>query len=165
MLTRIVTGFEVLAVGSGMFKATPYGEAMVCQQIGSETGSLSVLAAETELPPVEERPFVQLSYDEVDGQELDRILGSDICAANGAVGFPGPLAPAKPTPQILLFELGALARRLRAMDPQLTEEFDSHGTDAIMGSREATATEYLVLGLLHCIAWCEANRAALMISW
>src|SRR3970040_2090607 len=96
MLSRIdQVHHELSATGhrSAMFKAIPYGEVMVRQQIGNAAANaascLSALAAETTLPPFDERPFVQLSYDEIDGQALDRILGSDICAANCAVGLPG----------------------------------------------------------------------------
>ena len=151
-----------------MFKAIPHGEKAFRQRVGSEvdaTGDLLALANDTELPPPEERPFVQLSYNEITGQELDRILGGDICAATCIVGLPGGTERALPGTDVLLVPLSNLANRLRTAEPQLAMEFDAHGTDAIMASREVTVAEYLVLGMLHCIAWCDTRRAALMISW
>lgn len=118
-------------------------------------------------------PFVQLAYDEIDNQEIDRLLGyAEIPSANAPIGLNGDFAPVRlgtdPRTQILVFSLSRLEEHLNTQEPGVVQSIRQLGSmDAFVAQRgdAMTATEYLTSGVLACIEFCKKNKQALVITW
>lgn len=118
-------------------------------------------------------PFVQLAYDEIDNQEIDRLLGyAEIPSANAPIGLNGDFAPVRlgtdPRSEILVFSLSRLEEHLNRQEPGVVQSIRRFGSmDAFVAQRgdAMTATEYLAGGVLACIEFCKKNNQALMITW
>ena len=117
--------------------------------------------------------FLQVGYNEIAGEELDRILGyRGIAQANKPIGLPcefDAFSWARSTgSETLLFPLSGLYSHFREVAPVIFNEFGTYGSmDAYVDFKgdEMTAVEYLVAGSLECIAFCNRNRFGLALHW
>jgi len=117
-------------------------------------------------------PFVQLSYDELEGAEMDRLLGyAGIPQSNRPIGLIGDFNPTVIEPsgnERLLFPVQGLAQHFRSVAPDVFDAFNAAGSmDAFADQRgdQMSATEYLVGGTLECIRACERMHLALCFRW
>ena len=118
-------------------------------------------------------PFLQLSYDEIDTQEIDRLLGyADISNTNTPIGLDGDFHPriigTNAETHVLLFPLQELEEHLTKCEPATIRMLKDLGSmDAFVNERgeEMTAVEYLAAGIVACILFCKKNNQALTISW
>jgi hypothetical protein len=126
--------------------------------------------------PVSDRrhgPFVQLAYDEIRKEEIDRLLGyAEISSSNAPIGLEGDFPPVRigtdPRSQILIFSLSRLEEHLLRQEPDLVQLIRELGSmDAFVAYRgEAmTACEYLTGGLLGCMEFCRKHKQGLAIQW
>lgn len=118
----------------------------------------------------QDHPFVQLSSDEMAGEEIDQILGyEEIPRFDAPIGLPLDFEPiALGGRKILVFPLERLAESLRAADGGLVAELDDAGSmSAFIEKRkgEISAREYLIGGTWECIRYCRKRDHALEIRW
>jgi hypothetical protein len=86
--------------------------------------------------------------------------------ANAAIGVPQAIEPRALGKGLLIFSLPGLEAHLRQAAPEIIAEYDrAGGLQTFVDSREASAFEYLVTGLIECILWCVTHNAALCIRW
>ena len=150
-----------------MFKIIPYGRGHILGDFDNEaSGLLASLVSDAELCDPAERPFVQLSHQEIPEDDVEEVLGyAGITKANSPVGLPCDFEPER-VGQYLLFPLAQLEDHLRQTQGELIAEYERHGSlEEFLDSRDMPARDYLVAGLLDCINWCRKHRAALIIRW
>jgi hypothetical protein len=154
-----------------MFTIIPNGQTTILKQFGEmsaeATALLSSVVPDSQLPPSADRPSIQLAHSEITDDEVERALGyAGITKANGPVGVPVPTAPSPVGRDFLIFSLQELEMHLRQTARDTVADYERvGGMSAFVESREITAFEYLVAGLIECIRWCIAHRAALSIRW
>ena len=154
-----------------MFTVIPNGQTTILKQFGDmsaqATALLSSVVPDSQLPPPAERPSVQLAHSEIADGEIERALGyGGITKANGPIGIPVPTAPPLVGRDFLIFSLQDLETHLRQTARVTVADYERAGNlRAFVESRELTAFEYLVAGLVECIRWCVAHHAALSIRW
>lgn len=154
-----------------MFAIIPNGQTTILKQFGETsaeaTALLSSVVPDSQLPPTADRPSIQLAYSEITDDEIERALGyAGLTKANGPVGVPVPTAPRPVGRDFLIFSLQELEMNLRQTASDTVADYERvGGMSAFVESREITAFEYLVAGLIECIRWCIAHRAALSIRW
>lgn len=113
-------------------------------------------------------PCLQLAYDEIEGAEIDTLLGyAGIPQANSPLGLPGTFAPTTTSGGWLLFPLDDLAAHLRSAAPDVAAAYEHAGS---VEAYEATAEEfgareYLVAGTLETLRFCTEHGLALHIRW
>lgn len=115
-------------------------------------------------------PFVQLSRDEMSGDELDQILGyREIPSFDGPIGLPLAFEPiAIGGRKILVFPLAAFLDSLREVDGALVAELESAGSMSSFiekRNEEISAREYLIGGTWECVRYCRERAHALQIRW
>lgn len=118
-------------------------------------------------------PFVQLGYDEIADEEINRLLGyAGIASVNAPIGLNGDFAPVligtEPKTQVLLFSLPRLEQHLSTVEPDLVRQIRNLGSmDSLVDKRcdALTASEYLTGGLLACIEYCRTKDQAIIIKW
>jgi len=154
-----------------MFTIIPNGQTTLLQQFGALSGEvtslLSSVVPDSQLPSASDRPSVQLAHSEITDEDVNRVLGyAGIIKANAPVGISGPTEPRALGRDFLIFSLSGLEAHLREVASDTITECDrAGGFHAFVESREVSAFEYLVAGLIECIRWCEVHRAALSIRW
>ena len=127
-------------------------------------------------PVSEDHPFIQLAYDEINRDALDRILAyANIASANRPLGLPCDFAPliAHGTDgnEWQLYPLSGLDQHLRAINSETIEMLDGYESlDALLNSLEndgndITAEEYLVLALTEAIRFCKERNVGLATHW
>lgn len=150
-----------------MFKIIPCGRGQILGDLNCEASSLlASLVSDAELCHPAERPFVQLSHQEIPEDDVGAVLGyAGITKANSPIGLPCDFEPER-VGHYLLFPLAQLEDHLRQTQGELISEYQRHGSLAeFLESRDMSARDYLVVGLLDCINWCRRHRAALIIRW
>jgi hypothetical protein len=151
-----------------MFTIIPYGRGHLPGDDGSDaTDLLASLVPDTQLCDPAQRPFVELSHQEIPEVDVEAVLGyAGITKANAPVGLPGDFEPRTVARNCLLFPLSGLEAHLRRTDAGVIAEYERHSTiEQFLESRDMSARDYLVAGLLECIKWCRKHRAALTIRW
>jgi hypothetical protein len=151
-----------------MFTIIPYGRGAILKSEASGAEDLlTSVVPDEQLCPSAERPFVQLSHQEVPAQDVEQVLGyAGITASNSPIGLPCDFEPRKLGRNCLLFPLRHLEAHVRRAHPGLIAEYERHSSfEKFLDSREMPARDYLVAGLLECIKWCFQNRAPLTIRW
>jgi hypothetical protein len=154
-----------------MFTIIPKGRTSVLEQIGENGDEVVALLAsvvpDSQLPLSPDRPSVQLAHSEIADDEVERALGyGGITKADSPIGLPTAMAPVALGGDHLIFSLRDLEAHLRQTAPDLSAEYDrAGGFRPFVESRELSAFEHLVAGLLECIQWCLSHRAALSIRW
>src|SRR6185369_16138602 len=79
-----------------MFTIIPYGQGKLPAACGEAPDLLASVVPDGQLCDPAQRPFVQLSYQEIPADEIDAVLGyAGIAAANAPVGLPGEFEPRK----------------------------------------------------------------------
>jgi hypothetical protein len=151
-----------------MFTIIPYGQNKILGSNASEAAEiLAAVVPDEQLCDPGQRPFVQLSHQEIPEEDVERVLGyAGITAANAPVGIPCDFEPRKLGRDYLLFPLPRLEAHLRSIQPNVITEYERYSSlDQFLESRDMEARDYLVAGLLECIKWCCKHRAALTIRW
>ena len=151
-----------------MFTIIPYGQNKIPGGSASEAADLlAAVVPDEQLCEPSQRPFVELSHQEIPGEDVETVLGyAGITTANAPVGLPCDFEPRKLGQDYLLFSLPRLEAHLRKTQPAVIEEYERCTSfEQFLDSRDMDAREYLVAGLLECIKWCRKNRAALTIRW
>ena len=140
---------------------------MLSNSDGQAADLLASVVPDTDLCDPAQRPFVQLSHQEIPEDDVEAVLGyAGITAANAPIGLPGDFEPRKVGRNCLLFPLSGLEAHLRRTDAGVIAEYERHRSiEEFLGSRDMPARDYLVAGLLECIKWCCKHRAALTIRW
>jgi hypothetical protein len=149
-----------------MFTIIPYGQG----KLPGDSEAADLLASivhDAQLCDPGQRPSVQLSHQEIPGNDVEAVLGyAGITAANAPVGLPGDFEPRKIGRDYLLFPLSGLEAHLRKTQSEVIAEYERHSSfEQFLASRDMPARDYLVAGLLECIKWCREHRAALTIRW
>ncbi len=127
-------------------------------------------------PNLEDHPFIQVSYDEIGLESLDRILGyANIVNSNQPLGLPYDFTPFaahnSEGNEFLLYPLAGLDHHLRTNHPEIMERLKGHTSlDSFFASLEnqgndVTAEEYLVLTLTHAIRFCSERKIGLATQW
>lgn len=150
-----------------MFRIIPYGREHLLGEFSGETASLlASLVSDTGLSDPAQRPFVQLSHQDIPEDDVEAVLGyAGITKAHAPVGLPCDFEP-ESVGQYFLFPLAKLEDHLRQTQGELIAEYERQGSlDEFLESRDMPARDYLVAGLLDCINWCRKYRAALIICW
>jgi len=158
---------EIYPIFYGVLKNKMLGLEVKHQAIWNEIVSHGIGA----IP--DRRPFVQIGYDEIPGEELDRLLGfSGIVQANEPIGLPCEFDAftwqTTSGSDVLLFPLNGLRSHFRMVVPEVYWEFEtSRSMDSFAKIRgdAMTPTEYLVGGSIECISFCERNRLGLAFRW
>jgi hypothetical protein len=154
-----------------MFTIIPNGQTTLLQQFGALSSEVASLLAsvvpDSQLPPASDRPSVQLPHSEITDDDMERALGyAGIIKANAPVGIPAATEPRAVGRDFLIFSMSGLETHLREVASDTITEYErAGGFHAFVESREVSAFEYLVSGLVECIRWCEMHRAALSIRW
>jgi hypothetical protein len=141
------------------------------EQIPSECKNLLSALHSTGDPTFQ--PTIQLSYDEISGHDIDRLLGyAGISSANTPIGIDAAFLPlvlgTDPKSQVLLFSLAELEAHLARAEPAIAERFRTLGSmDQFVADRgdAMTAVEYLTGGTLECISFCRAKKQAMIVRW
>jgi hypothetical protein len=130
------------------------------------------LASYVNAPEPAPQPLVQISYDEIVGEELDRLLGyAGIPKSNRPIGLVGEFPPfvvGTLGGGCLVFPVKGLYRHFSEMAPDLFNRFANCGSmDSVCKRRgeEMTVVEYLIGGVLECIKVCQDFHMALTIRW
>jgi hypothetical protein len=121
----------------------------------------------------DKRLFLQVGYDEIDGEELDQILGyMGIAQANNPIGLPCEFKAftwrSASGNESLLFPLSGLYAHFRQVVPVIISDYEIYGSmDVFVDSKgcKMSAVEYLVTGTLECISFCNRNRFGLAFHW
>ena len=127
-------------------------------------------------PASEDHPFIQLSYNEINQDALNRILAySDIVNSNRPLGLPfdfNPLvAPGTDGNEWHLYPLSGLDQHLHYENPSILAMLHEHKSlDALFdslddGGNDVTAEEYLVLTLTEAIRFCKCRGIGLATNW
>jgi len=151
-----------------MFTIIPYGQDHILRNnAGEAVDLLASVVSDTELCHPAQRPFVELSHQEIPGDDVEAVLGyAGITVANTPIGLPCDFEPRKVGRDCLLFPLSGLEAHLRSTDAGVIAEYERHRSiEEFLESRDTSARDYLVAGLLECIKWCRKHRAALTIRW
>jgi hypothetical protein len=151
-----------------MFKIIPRGQDMILGDIASEAADvLASVVPDAQLCEPAQRPFIQLSHQEIPEEDVEQVLGyAGITAANAPVGLPCDFEPRRVGGHYLLFPLPRLEAHLRRTQPEAVAEFERHASfEQFLEARDMPARDYLVGGLLESIKWCSKHRAALTIRW
>ena len=151
-----------------MFEIIPYGRGHMLSNNDSEAADLfASVVPDTELCDPTQRPFMQLSHQEIPENDVEAVLGyAGISAANAPIGLPGDFEPRKVGRDCLLFPLSGLEAHLRRTDAGVIAEYERHHRiEEFLKSRDMSARDCLVAGLLECIKWCRKHQAALTIRW
>lgn len=129
-----------------MFTIIPYGRSVLLRIAPSESDLLDSVVPDDQLSPAAERPFVQLSHQEIPGEHVEQVLGyAGITASNSAVGLPCDFEPRKVRGNALLFPLHGLEAHVRKAQPELVAEYEHHSSfEQFLDSREMPARDYLV---------------------
>ena len=163
--------FEFTCLGAiiqHMFTIIPYGRGRLPCEGSSDTANLlASVVLDTQLCDAAQRPFVQLSHQEIPSEDVEAVLGyAGITAANAPVGLPCEFEPRKMGESCLLFPLPQLETHLRNTQSTVIAEYERHSSfEQFLASRDMPARDYLAAGLLECIKWCYKHRAALTIRW
>lgn len=153
---------------SKMLKIIPYGQNTILGDSASDAVDLLVsIVPDEQLCEPAQRPFVQLSHQAIPTEDVEQVLGyAGITTANAPVGLPCDFEPRKLGRNYLLFALPRLEAHLRNTQQDIIAEYERHASfEQLLESRDMTAHDYLVAGLLECIKWCSKHRAGLMIQW
>jgi hypothetical protein len=151
-----------------MFTIIPYGQGRIpCEASAEAADLLASVVPDTQLCEPSQRPFVQLSHQELPENDVEAVLGyAGITTANAPVGLPSDFEPRKLGRDCLIFPLPQLEAHLRRTQPEVIAEYERHSSlEQFLESRDIPARDYLVTGLLECIKWCYKHRAALTIRW
>lgn len=151
-----------------MLTISPYGNGPQLNHIPEEaTELLAFVVSDALLCDSAARPFVQLSYQEISGEDIEAVLGyAGITAANAPIGLPRDFEPFRTGGDCLLFPLSGLEAYLRTTQSELIGEYESHDSfEKFLESRDLAAREYLITGVMECINWCRKHQAALTIQW
>lgn len=151
-----------------MFTIIPYGRGQLpCENGSDATDLLASVVWDTQLCNPAERPFVQLSHQDIPEEDVEAVLGyAGITTANSPVGLPGDFEPRKAGRDGLLFPLSGLEAHLRRTNAAVIGEYERcHNIQEFLESRDIPARDYMVASLIECIKWCSQHRAALMIRW
>ena len=151
-----------------MFTIVPYGQNEFLVSSANEVADVwGAIVPDEQLCESSQRPFVQLSHQEISEEDVELVLGyAGITMANAPVGFPCDFEPRKLGRDYLIFPLPRLETHLRKTQPEVIAEYERHNSlEQFLESRDMEARDYLVAGLLECIKWCYKYRAALTIRW
>lgn len=121
----------------------------------------------------DQTPFVELSYDEISDEELNKILNySGITNANGPIGIDCHGEPVfvgeSPDVRFLFYPLNELESYIRRNQPEVVQKYDQLGgmNELVVDlGDDLNASEYLTGGLLECVRYCRQNQCGLSIQW
>jgi hypothetical protein len=151
-----------------MFTIIPCGQNLILGDSASMAADvLASVVPDAQLCESAQRPFVQLSHQEIPAADIEQVMGyAGITTANSPIGLPCDFEPRQLDRDYLLFPLAQLEAHLRKTQPAVIAEYERHATlEQFLESRDILARDYLVAGLLECIKWCFKHRAALTIRW
>ena|ERR1700730_13424000 len=154
-----------------MIDIVPIPLAILKQRLAQYAGELKQIwpALNSQGDTSEKRPFVQLSYDELPDEEIDRVLGYEgIPRFNAPVGLPLEMKPIRlGANEYLLYPLSGLRNHLRLVARETVSDLEKAGSmdNFVAGRKSISALEYLVGGVWQCIGFCETNWEALSIRW
>lgn len=151
-----------------MITIVPCGRGPALEGLKHEAADLlASVATDAQLCEPGNRPFVELSYQEIPEEDIEQVLFyAGIAKANAPIGLPCEFEPRKCGRDYLLFPLAQLDAHLHKIEPGVAAEYERHASIAqFLDSRDVPAREYLTAGLLECIKWCLRHRAALKIRW
>lgn len=153
-----------------MLTIVPCGRATVARMFGPAGAAagrlIESLADDGELPPEAEQPFVQLAHSDVSDADVELAFGyAGIWRANAPIGLPIRCEPHLLTQSVMIFPLEGLESHLRSSFDEIVSKAERVGFAAFLEEEEIGALEYLVVGTIESIRWCNARRAALMFRW
>lgn len=136
----------------------------------------SVFREAMDLPsnePTRSVPFVELAYDEISAEELDRVFSyADIAKTNSPIGIDCNGTPVllggEAENNFLLFSIDELETAIRRDFDEISSSYQRVGSmDALVGELgdSMTAIEYLVAGVLDCIRFCKEFGYSIAIKW
>ena len=115
-------------------------------------------------------PWIQLSYDEISDEDLERLLGyAGITSANQSLGLPvETLSVTLSEKPVVVYSVSGLANHLQSVEPQIVAAYRQAGdmdTFSRIRGEQMTAKEYLIGGILDCISYCMRTRSVLSVRW
>jgi hypothetical protein len=132
--SRLQSTRRVVAVGSlggcvHMFTIIPYGQGQIPIDGGEAADLLASVIPDIELCASAQRPFVQLSHQEIAEDDVEAVLDyADITKANAPIGLPCDFEPRNLARDCLLFPLPQLEAHLRKTQPEVIAEYERHGS-------------------------------------
>lgn len=145
-----------------MFTIIPYGRGRLPSDDDRDTADLlaSIVPTKEVCDPAQ-RPFVELSHQEIPKEDVEAVLGyAGMTKANAPVGLPGDFERRLVARDCLLLPLSGLEAHFRRTDAAVIAEYERHSTiEQFLGARDMSGRDYLVAGLLECIKWrCKHRR-------
>jgi hypothetical protein len=123
--------------------------------------------------PARSVPFVELAYDEISVDELDRVFSyADIARMNSPIGIDCISSPfllgGEAKNNFQLFSIDELELAIRRDFEEISSFYQRIGSmDALVVELgdSMTAIEYLVAGVLDCIRFCKEFGYSIAIKW
>lgn len=128
-----------------------------------------ISATPNDAPSTEDRPFIQLGYDEISQDDIDAVFGfCSISDNNMPIGVVGDFQEISFGTDKIVFSLQRLQSYLEDKFPQIVQQYFQCGSMDAYGDQigeDMTANQYLIGGILECIGYCSRYALVLVIRW